>query len=429
MQVRRGLALLACAAALLAGASPTPARGAQGLLVGVDDDTAKWMVRPDGLVAAYGDLGLDAVRVTIPWRRGRTRPTRVGGLYLSRAAALLVRGQRVVLAVYGGPAQAPRTRSERQAYCGFLAHVLARIPIRDVVIWNEANSPAFWPAEVGPAGYERLLATCWDRLHGLRPDVNMISSTAAHHDPAGFLGAVGAAYRASGRRRPLVDTFGHNPYPDFATEPPWVSHPDPTTVGEGDLGRLLAGIGSGFLGTPQPLPGLGSTSVWYLEDGFQTAVPRAKRRFYTGVENDRSVLSAFVPSGAAAVVRDQATQLRDALLLARCQPAVGAFFNFELIDDGELAGWQSGLLWRDGTRKPAYDVFRDTVQQLHTGAVDCAAVPGAGAAEDSGLFSRARGWPADPAAASGAARPGRGGARRQAEGTAARPGARGARPS
>ena len=68
----------------------------------------------------------------------------------------------------------------------------------------------------------------------------------------------------------------------------------------------------------------------------------------------------------------------DALLLAHCQPEVGAFFNFELIDEDRLAGWQSGVLWRDGTRKPSYDHFRQAVELVKSGTVDCRTVPGAG---------------------------------------------------
>ena len=118
-------------------------------------------------------------------------------------------GQRVVLAVYGGPAQTPLTAAHQAQFCGFVAHVLKRIPaIDDVVIWNEVNNPTFWQA--GPAAYEALLARCWDRLHALRPSVNVIDSTAPHQDPGTFLTRMGDAYRASGRRRPILDTFGHN---------------------------------------------------------------------------------------------------------------------------------------------------------------------------------------------------------------------------
>jgi hypothetical protein len=107
-------------------------------------------------------------------------------------------------------------------------------------------------------------------------------------------------------------------------------------------------------------------------------VPRDKRRFYRGTETDLYAVPPVSPADSPPWARDQASQLRDALLLARCQPAVGAFFNFELLDEDRLAGWQSGVLWRDGTHKPSYEAFKAAVQQVVSGTVDCATVPGAG---------------------------------------------------
>ena len=110
-------------------------------------------------------------------------------------------------------------------------------------------------------------------------------------------------------------------------------------------------------------------------------MPRAKRRFYRGEETDRYA----VPPGRARRiaepwVRDQASQIRDALLLARCQPHVGAFFNFELLDEDRLAGWQSGVLWRDGTHKASYDAFRDAVRLVESGRRRLLDRPGRGRA-------------------------------------------------
>jgi hypothetical protein len=82
-----------------------------------------------------------------------------------------------------------------------------------------------------------------------------------------------------------------------------------------------------------------------------------------------------VAAGSEPWVRDQARQIRDALFLARCQPQVGAIFNFELLDEDRLAGWQSGVLWRDGTHKASYDVFKDAVRLVESGGVDCRPCP------------------------------------------------------
>ncbi len=370
------LLLLVPLAATAAAGPGGPARQSP-FVIGVDDDHAKWLSRPDGLVAKYRDLGLEAVRITIPWRRGQSRPTDVR-IYLHRAAMMIERGQRVVISVFGRPSDAPLDAASRRQYCNFLHYVLVRIPFRDVAIWNEVNSPQFWPQSAGAPAYEALLATCWRRLHGLRSNVNVISTTAARNDPAGFVRLLGKTYKERRRTRPIVDTFGHNPYPDNAAEPPWAQHAEDTVVGQGDLPRLLGAIREGFGNTAQPLPGEGRTTVWYLETGFQTTIPREKRRFYRGAETDRFVVPPLAPRDAEPWVRDQASQIRDALLLARCQPQVGAFFNFELLDEDRLAGWQSGVLWRDGTHKASYDAFKSAVALVRSGELDCSTVAGAG---------------------------------------------------
>src|SRR5207237_739046 len=137
-------------------------------------------------------------------RRGELRPRPVSQTYLSRAARAIVLGERIVIAVYGRPADAPVDAASRSEYCGYLHHVLARIPkIDGVVIRNEANSPRYWPARAGAAAYEALLARCWDVLHRLRHPVKVIDSTASHYDPGAFIRAVGQAYRDSGRTRPI----------------------------------------------------------------------------------------------------------------------------------------------------------------------------------------------------------------------------------
>jgi hypothetical protein len=343
------------------------------IIVGVTDDTAKWMVRQDGIVGVHRDLRLMAVRVTIPWRPGEVKPTKLQEVYLQRIQRMTLLNDRIILAVYNTAELAPTTRTARNQYCSFLQGAVKRVPlIHDVEIWNEANSPAYWPASAGPTSYTKLLARCYDLLHSRRFPINVISSTASRHDPAGFVFGLGDAYRSLGRGRPLFDTFGHNPYPENSAEPPSALHADSDLIAQGDYETLMNVLHTSFDGTSQPVPGDRGVTIWYVEDGFQTVPPRDKLRYYRGRENDRYALPAVSTDTV-----NQATQLRDAILLAYCQPAVSGFFNFGLLDEDRLGGWQSGLLWRDGTHKPSYDTFKAAVAEVRRRDTDCSKVRGA----------------------------------------------------
>jgi hypothetical protein len=143
-----------------------------------------------------------------------------------------------------------------------------------------------------------------------------------------------------------VDAFGHNPYPATGLESPGAAHA-PGFVGEGDYARLIRVLRAAFGRTPD---------IWYLEDGFQSTVPAPLRSHYNGRENVPTITPA-----------QQARQLASAIELAACQPHVHAFFNFELVDETRLAGWQSGLVWRGVHRKPAAATFKAAARQAASG--------------------------------------------------------------
>ena len=309
--------------------------------MGVDDDTLKWTANPLGVVRWQQALGVRAVRVWVPWR-GEARPSGARLTELARAEQA-ARQTRVVLAVFGFARDTPTDARGQARFCGYAHSTLALVPhARAVVIWNEANSPTYWSGTA--IQYEALLARCYDSLH--RHGLTILDSTASAHAPETFLRALGAAYRASGRGQPLVDAFGHNPYPASALEPPNAAHV-PGFIGEGDYPRLDRILRAAFGRTPD---------IWYLEDGFQSAVPAGLRTHYNGHENVRTITPAR-----------QALQLGQAIELAACQPDVRAFFNFELVDETRLAGWQSGLIWRGVHRKPALRAFEAAARQAASG--------------------------------------------------------------
>ena len=326
-----------------------PSRPAPKLLVGVDDDTLKWTPFPLTVVRRQQALGANAVRVTLPWH-GQAAPTVVERVELSRAETA-ARRTAVVLAVFGYAADTPLGADAQTRFCGYARAALALVPdARAIVVWNEANSPTYWRGTAPE--YEALLARCYDELHSRH--VQVLDSTASAHAPVTFLRMLAAAYRASGRTRPLVNAFGHNPYPRTAGEPPGARHAD-DFLGEGDYGRLAATLRAGFAGTAQR-----SLAVWYLEDGYQSQLPAPLRRRYQGRETVQLVTPLVQAARVAAAIR-----------LAACQPLVRAFFNFELVDESRLAGWQSGLIWRGGRPKPAAGAFAAASREAASGEVHC----------------------------------------------------------
>jgi hypothetical protein len=310
------------------------------LLVGVDDDTLKWTADPLGVVAWQQSLGVQAVRVWVPWE-GELRPAGPVPTELARAEQAAQR-TRVVLAIFGFARSTPKTPAEQARFCGYAQSALGAVPhAHAVVVWNEANSHTYWDGT--PQQYEALLARCYDALH--RKGVTILDSTASNHAPEAFLSAVGAAYRASGRTRQIVDAFGHNPYPASDLELPTAVH-KAGFVGEGDYARLVDVLERAFGRKP---------AIWYLEDGFQSVIPTKLRWRYTGRETVQTITAA-----------EQSTRLVQAIELAGCQPYVHAFFNFEFVDETRLSGWQSGLIWRGVRRKPAASAFALAAQHAGT---------------------------------------------------------------
>jgi hypothetical protein len=377
--------------ALVARAPTAPA--APGLFVGVTDDAFLW--RGDSGVAAAKDLGLAAIRVTVPWVPGQSEMTSADAARLDAIAPAAAAGLRVVVTVFGKALAAPRDDAGREAYCDDVRDVLSRYPmVDDVVIWNEPNLGFYWQpqftptgASAAPASYEKLMARCWDVLHVFRPSVNILMTTSpsgnddptavnnVSHSPGSFIRKMGAAYRASGRTRPIFDTVGHNPYGMSSAELPWQQHFTPSHIAEGDLDRLVQALDDGFGGTAQPVPGQcaggqSCVSIWYLEAGYQTIPDPAHQSLYAGRENDARPIPDTVTTGDQSGPT-QSTQLTAGIELAYCQPYVTGFFNFLLWDEVDLARWQSGVFWPDGTEKASLVALQRAVREVRSGGVDC----------------------------------------------------------
>ena len=374
------------AALLVAGGSSGRAAPGEPFFVGFSEDLPK-EIGVDA-VAPAAELGGTAFRLTTAWTPGRTAIPASEATKLSRAVAAAA-GQRVVLAVYGeSGTDAPQSAVARDAYCAYVGTLLATYPsIRDVVIWNEPNKRLFWNPQAGaPAAYEALLARCYATLPAAVNVIGFALSSTGNDDalstsPGAFIRGVGDSYRANGRTGRILDTVAHHPYGLDAAERPWRKHIAAKPIGMGDWNKLMFNLFRAFDGTGQPVPGEEDVRLWYTESGVQTSIDAGKPG-YSGAENVSTVPddAGGEPESPAPAetsdAPDQSTQALDAIRLAACQPFVTAYFNFLLADEPVLAGWQSGPLWVDRTRKDSWPAFRQAIVTATGGAVDCGALKG-----------------------------------------------------
>ena len=327
--------------------------------------------------------GFDAAAVSATWHPGERRPpaSLVRVLRNVGAAARRARMRLVVVVWNGLGRDTPRSPADRADFAAYAGALVKALPtVRDVIVGNEPNLSTFWKPQFGAGGrdlaaraYADLLARSYDAIKAADPGVRVLGGALSPrggdrpggvrptHSPTAFIRDLGAAYRASGRSRPLMDAFAFHPYMQASRIPPTAAHPENTSITVADYPKLVALLKEAFEGTAQPGARL---PIYYTEFGVQMRVPDAKLRFY---EDQNSPASTDSVSFAL-----QAAYYRSALGLAYCQPTVRGLFVFHTFDEPILSGWQSGLYFADRTPKPSLAPFKRAVADLHNGRLaDC----------------------------------------------------------
>jgi hypothetical protein len=349
-----------------------------GLSVGISEDRGK-SSDPAAFFATMNDLGLTQNRASIVW--DPDQPDTIAGeadiqhwLLLAQAA-----GVRVVFAIAPKHARdITGSPGAAEKFAAFVGQVARTFPlVKDFVIGNEPNQPYFWLPQYDAAGkplsggaYEPLLALSYDALKAVDPTINVAgiglsprgndnpnARSNISRSPVRFLHDLGAAYRASGRQKPLMDSLAFHPYPHLNSDPPEVGYTWPN-VGIPNLGRLKQAVWDAFNGTPQPTfaeSGAESLNPLRLEldeIGWQVAIPPGLAGLYTGSENVPTV--------------DEQTQsdyYADVIQTAECDNSISSLSFFLLADETNLARWQSGLERADGSQRPSYGRVKQTIAE------------------------------------------------------------------
>ena len=340
------------------------ARAGTGMFVGAAEDNIRSL---DPTVAkAKMDLaalsGLGVARMSVIWTPGEQR---VGGddeiVLRNASTAAQLDGVRLVVSIYPQSARfAPLDSAARGQFASYAASIARAFPsIRDYIVGNEPNLNFFWMPQYGLNGvdlaarsYELLLARTYDALKSVSDDVNVVGGALASHgedkpdslrpthSPTQFIKDLGAAYRATHRKRPIMDTFAMHPYLIPSRLPPTFTHPQTTTIGIADYPKLVRLLTNAFRGTAQR----GETlPIVYDEFGYQSKIPAYMRFAYTNL-GSRAAQDA-IPEAK------QAAYYAQAFALAACQPTVAGLLIFHVVDERDARAWQSGLYYANGRPK------------------------------------------------------------------------------
>ena len=366
-------AATALTVALLAGASAAPAAD-----VGANDDSAKHAA--DGGLTMYGEMAAVGLRQTVIGVRFKPSEALViqDKQLLDRVIPnAFDAGLRVVLAVYPyPPREIEAGLGNPTLFASYVSAVAQVYPeVRQFVIGNEPNQPAFWRPQFTRAGanasgpaFGRYLAAAYDALKGIDPGLEVVgiglsprgndkpkAKSNVSTSPVRFLRALGAWYRASGRTRPLMDSFSFHPYPNRATDPLDRGYGWPN-AGFVNLDRIKLALWDAFNGTAQPTT-INGLRLHLDEVGWQ--VDTSRRVGYQGKEN--------VP------VTDEITQAAiygDLIRRSACEPDVDEVSFFGFRDDGLRTGFQAALQRADGTPRPAVDAVRAAIADTAAGCSD-----------------------------------------------------------
>lgn len=374
------LGLFAALGVVLGLAAPGIATAGPGLVVGVveDDVRASTLVEANAAMAALRLSGYRAVRITSYWRPGLTKPTDDEMRVLQNVGAAGGQsGIRVYVTVMHQTAKTtPLTDEARAEFASYAAAIVKETSIRYVIVANEPNLNRFWMPQfeldgssASPAAYLALLAETYDALKAASPTVRVYGGALSPrggdkpggvrptHSPTAFIRELGKAYRASGRDRPVMDALTIHPYPDNSSQPPTFGHPNTTTIGVADYGKLVALLGEAFDGTAQP----GSTlPIMYAEFGVESEIPAGKAALYTGTE----------PATTKPVPEEtQAAYYEQALAMAFCQPTVEGLLLFLSRDERARAAWQSGLYYVDGAPKSSRARVTEALDRATGGSI------------------------------------------------------------
>ena len=372
------LGVLTAAAGFSGSRTPQAARSA-GPTIGVAEDAMQYAEGGGkSLFDLFGGAQLGVARLTLTFDGNPATITNAAGLDAAAAAAKKD-GIALMLSLYPASALAP----DPQTFCTWVGNVAARYYPKGIsryIVGNEVNATRFWSPQhtatdqtAGPDSYEMTLATCYDVLKQVSSNITVVgmglaprSVDANSTPPIDFIKQVGAAYKTTGRSKPIMDEIAVHPYPNPNASPP----PAPLSAGYANTGfygipqiqRVKDAVAAAFAGTNQSTTASG-LGIVIDEIGYQSDESPNMSAGYSGTENSPNVSEAT-----------QAAYYSQVEGLYACDSSITDVLFFHLVDEPNLntsatsGGWQSGLVRPDLSQKPAYASVASAVKSGCSGS-------------------------------------------------------------
>ena len=397
--MRKLAAALACffASVVPAGAATV------NLTVGINDDVKYEASVPTFFMPTMQTDGLKMNALTIRW--DDTQPTTVPddlvGYINSVIQSAAAAGVTVELDLYPLHSQAltdglrckPSTNPQAcgdtakiQQFAAWTGLVAQTFPtVHSFIVMNECNQPLFLNPQWNTLGQNqsaqvcgRALAASYDVLKG-QNSANFIwgvglsprgndSPTAPSNSstsPVRFLGYLGTWFKsftaATHRTSQLMDGFDFHPYPVPQSLPFATGYAGTNDASISNLPRIYQAFYNGFQGSVQRTIGQqkgGGLPVSLNEMGIQTN--EAASPGYAGTEVSANAAGGMIGNDASQAY--QASYYAQMLTTLSCDPNVRVLNIFHLVDEPNLAGWQSGL-YEVGTGTP---VAKQSAQMLQS---------------------------------------------------------------
>jgi hypothetical protein len=295
-------------------------------------------------------------------------------------AAAQLAGVNITFDVYPRHSAALADPGNAARFAAWVAGLAVAYPyVKEYVVMNECNTSLFAnPQYAGgrnvsasrcgsflAAGYDALKAVdksifVWGL--GLSPRGNPVPTNGQDTratDPMDWLTFLGQWYRQSGRSAPLMDGLDIHPYPIPQNLPFEAGYQDPSSFSVTNVDRVYNAFYWAFKGTAQPTVGPGRLPVSLNEVGIQTTPSTAVSAQYTGSENATTQGVA----GLTATETYQADWYRKLIDFTLCDADITKVNIFKLVDESDLAGWQSGLFYQGYIPKASATVFKAEVDK------------------------------------------------------------------